>query len=417
MKLERTAYDIAKETYQKYGVDTDRAISELKKISISLQCWQGDDITGFLNQNAAGGGIQVTGNYPGKARNATELRNDLTFALSLIPGKHKVNLHAIYAETDGSVALDQLGVNHFTNWVDWAKKRGVGLDFNPTCFGHPMVKDGLTLSSPDETTRKFWIHHCQNARRIGEAFGKALNQKSVVNLWIPDGSKDFPVDVLAPRQRLKDSLDQIFAEPLDARYLLDTVEPKLFGIGLEGYTAGSSEFYLGYAVKNQIGFCLDSGHFHPTEDISDKISSVLLYVPELLLHVSRPMRWDSDHVVMLDDELFRIAEKLVRNQLLERTHLGLDYFDASINRVSAWVVGARNLQKALLKALLEPHDFLKKMENEGNLTARLAITEELKSLPFGLVYDHFCQTEGVPAQASWLENLTEYETKCLLERK
>ncbi|NLD27149.1 MAG: L-rhamnose isomerase [Acholeplasmataceae bacterium] len=402
-------FENTRKIYAGIGVDVDSAIQQLRKIKISLHCWQGDDVRGFLNHEALSGGIQVTGNYPGRARNPEELRSDLEFALGLIPGHHKVNLHAIYADTDEKVDLDALEPRHFQNWVNWAKALGLGLDFNPTCFSHPMVKDGFTLSSPDPEIRNFWIRHCQKSRIIGEYFGRELNQKAVVNIWIPDGYKDFPVDALSPRRRLQDSLDRIFSEKLDSRYLLDAVESKLFGIGVEAYTTGSNEFYLGYAVKNKKAICLDAGHFHPTEVISDKITSVLLFTEELLLHVSRPMRWDSDHVVIFDDELQKIAQNLVRHQLIDRTHIGLDYFDASINRVAAWVIGARSMQKALLKALLEPFDLLKNLENKGDYTARLALLEELKSLPFGTVYDEFCRQEGIPTGLEWLSKLKDYE--------
>jgi L-rhamnose isomerase len=406
----------ARKMYSEIGVDVDAAIRALRKIKISLHCWQGDDVRGFLSEEALSGGIQVTGNYPGRARNPEELRSDLEFALGLIPGHHKVNLHAIYADTDEKVDLDALEPRHFQKWVEWARKLGLGLDFNPTCFSHPLVKDGFTLSSPDDEIRDFWIRHCQKSRVIGEYFGRELQQKAVVNIWIPDGYKDFPVDALKPRQRLKEALDRIFSEKLDSRYLLDAVESKLFGIGVEAYTTGSNEFYLGYAVQNHKAVCLDAGHFHPTEVISDKITSVLLFTEELLLHVSRPMRWDSDHVVILDDELQKIAQNLVRTGLLERTHIGLDYFDASINRIAAWVIGARSMQKALLRALLEPVALLLELENKGDYTARLALLEELKTLPFGAVYDEFCRQEGVPASLEWLPKVKEYEEKVLKAR-
>ena len=404
MSLVKDNYQIAKRMYADIGVDTEKAINQLKKLKISLQCWQGDDIEGFLfKDNKLSGGIQVTGNYPGKARTPEELRADLAFALSLVPGKHKVNLHAIYAESDESIDLDEIKPQHFSNWVSWAKENNLGLDFNPTCFAHEKADSGFTLSSASNDIRDFWIKHCQKARKIGEYFGKELNQKAIVNIWIPDGFKDIPVDRYTPRLRLKDSLDKIFAEKLDERYLLDTMEAKLFGIGAESYTTGSNEFYLGYAVKNNKSICLDAGHFHPTEVISDKISSVLMFTNELLLHVSRPVRWDSDHVVTLDDELFKIAEALIRNNLIEKTHIGLDYFDASINRVAAWVIGTRNTQKALLKALLEPIELLKACENNADYTKRLTLLEELKTYPYAAVYDYFCEMEGVPVKANWLK--------------
>ncbi len=408
-------YRIAKNFYAQIGINTDEAIRRLREIKISLQCWQGDDVEGFLfKENQLSGGIQVTGNYPGKARNAKELREDLKFALSLIPGNHKVNLHAIYADTKEKVDLDKLEPKHFASWVKWAKENSLGLDFNPTCFSHVKASSGFTLSSINEEIRNFWIKHCQASRRIGEYFGKELGQKSVVNIWIPDGFKDTPVDRYGPRLRLMKSLDKIFEEKLNEDYFCDSLESKLFGIGSEAYTTGSNEFYLGYAVKNNKAICLDSGHFHPTELVSDKISSVLLYTKELLLHISRPMRWDSDHVVILDDELFAIASSLVRNDLVNRTHIGLDYFDGSINRVAAWVIGVRSVQKSLLRAFLEPIDYLKQVELEGDYTSRLAILNELKTYPYGAVYDYFCETEGVETKMNWLEKVKNHEKR--LER-
>ena len=402
-------YESAKSIYKQYGIDTDQAIEQLKQIKISLQCWQGDDVKGFLNDMNLSGGLAVTGNYPYRATNPDELRKDLEKALSLIPGKHKVNLHAIYLDTDAHVDLDQIEPKHFQKWVDWAKVNQLGLDFNPTCFSHPMAASGFTLSSSDSKVRAFWIEHCKRSRKIGAYFGKELNQKSIVNLWIPDGYKDNPYDRLQPRTLLKDSLDQIFSEKIDHHQMLDTLESKLFGIGSEAYTTGSSEFYLGYAVQHQKAVCLDSGHFHPTESIADKLSAISLFTNEMLLHVSRPIRWDSDHVVIQDDELYRIAQELVRGNLLSRTHIGLDYFDASINRIAAWVIGARSTQKALLRALLEPHASLKLTEQNLDYTTRLALTEELKTLPYGVVYDYFCETEHVLCGMTWLDEIKKYE--------
>lgn len=402
-------YALAKKIYAKIGVDTDAALAKLKKVKISLQCWQGDDVEGFLfKENALSGGIQVTGNYPGKARNAEELRSDFEMALSLIPGKHKVNLHAIYADTDEKVDLDELEPRHFSSWVEWAKTQGVGLDFNPTCFSHEKAESGFTLSSADTKIRDFWIRHCRASRKIGAYFGKELGQKAVVNIWIPDGYKDLPVDRYGPRARLKEALDIIYSDKYDDEYIFDAIEPKLFGIGAEAYTVGSSEFYFGYAVENGKALCLDTGHFHPTESVADKISAVLLYTKELLLHISRPMRWDSDHVVIFDDELSALASELVRNSFLERTHIGLDFFDASINRIAAWVIGARSVQKALLRAFLEPIELLKEYEAKGDYTSRLALMEELKNYPHGAVYDYFCVTEGVSAK-DWLDKVRNYE--------
>lgn len=412
----KEAYELAKKKYASIGVDTDAVLEKLQEIKISINCWQGDDINGFLSKEALTGGIQVTGNYPGKARNAKELREDLEFALHLIPGKHKVNLHSIYADTDEKVELNHLKPEHFKTWVEWAKKNGLGLDFNPTCFSHPMLKDGFTLSSVEEDVRKFWIKHCQDCLKIGEYFGKELGQKCVTNIWVPDGFKDIPYDRLAPRQRLKDSLDEVLSCDYDPQYNLVAVESKVFGIGAESYTTGSNEFVLGYATKNHIAVCLDAGHFHPTEVISDKISSVLLFTDELLLHVSRPVRWDSDHVVILDDELNQIAQALVRNDLLSRTHIGLDYFDATINRIAAWVIGTRNMIKALLKAMLEPTEKLKAIENSANYTDRLAIVEELKTFPFGDVFNYYCAKNHVPTDLKWLDEVHEYEEKVLKER-
>ena len=409
-------YELAKEVYAKIGVDTDKALEKLKNTKISMHCWQGDDVAGFMSDDELSGGIQVTGNYPGKARNPEELRADIEKAFSLIPGKHKLNLHAIYADTDEKVDLDELEPKHFEKWVSWAKEQGVGLDFNPTCFSHPMADSGFTVSSADEKVRNFWIKHCKASRKIGEYFGKELGQTCVTNHWFPDGFKDTPVDREAPRKRMNDALDEIFKEEIDPKYNIDAIESKVFGIGTESYVVGSNEFCMGYAVKNDKTVCLDAGHFHPTEYISDKISSVLLFTKELLLHVSRPVRWDSDHVVTMDDELQNIAHSLVRTNLLDRTHIGLDFFDGSINRIAAWVIGTRNMQKALLKALLEPTEMLKKLELDGDYTSRLALVEELKSYPFSAVWDYFCEKEGVPVRDTWLDEVKKYEQEVLLKR-
>lgn len=410
-------YQAAKAIYREMGVDTDAAIEAVKKIPISIHCWQGDDVLGFLTPDVAlSGGIQTTGNYPGRARTAEELRRDMEFAMKMIPGKHRVNLHAIYADTDEKVELTDLEPRHFATWVDWAKEHGLGLDFNPTCFSHPMAASGFTISSPDKTVRDFWVKHCQASRKISEYFGKSLGTKSVMNLWFPDGYKDIPVDREAPRYRMMTALDEVLSVPVDPKYHIDALESKVFGIGAESYTVGSHEFSYGYAMSRGIAYCLDAGHFHPTEVISDKISSVLLYTKELLLHVSRPVRWDSDHVVILDDELNAIAQALVRTNLVERTHIGLDYFDASINRVAAWVVGTRNMCKALLKACLEPTDALKKIEVEGDYTSRLALVEELKTYPFGAVWDYYCEQMGVPVRDAWLADVKQYEKDVLSKR-
>ncbi len=410
-------YQAAKAIYREMGVDTDAAIEAVKKIPISIHCWQGDDVLGFLTPDVAlSGGIQTTGNYPGRARTAEELRRDMEFAMKMIPGKHRVNLHAIYADTDEKVELTDLEPRHFATWVDWAKEHGLGLDFNPTCFSHPMAASGFTISSPDKTVRDFWVKHCQASRKISEYFGKSLGTKSVMNLWFPDGYKDIPVDREAPRYRMMTALDEVLSVPVDPKYHIDALESKVFGIGAESYTVGSHEFSYGYAMSRGIAYCLDAGHFHPTEVISDKISSVLLYTKELLLHVSRPVRWDSDHVVILDDELNAIAQALVRTNLVERTHIGLDYFDASINRVAAWVIGTRNMCKALLKACLEPTDALKKIEGEGDYTSRLALVEELKTYPFGAVWDYYCEQMGVPVRDAWLADVKQYEKDVLSKR-
>ena len=410
-------YQAAKAIYREMGVDTDAAIEAVKKIPISIHCWQGDDVLGFLTPDVAlSGGIQTTGNYPGRARTAEELRRDMEFAMKMIPGKHRVNLHAIYADTDEKVELTDLEPRYFATWVDWAKEHGLGLDFNPTCFSHPMAASGFTISSPDKTVRDFWVKHCQASRKISEYFGKSLGTKSVMNLWFPDGYKDIPVDREAPRYRMMTALDEVLSVPVDPKYHIDALESKVFGIGAESYTVGSHEFSYGYAMSRGIAYCLDAGHFHPTEVISDKISSVLLYTKELLLHVSRPVRWDSDHVVILDDELNAIAQALVRTNLVERTHIGLDYFDASINRVAAWVIGTRNMCKALLKACLEPTDALKKIEVEGDYPSRLALVDELKTYPFGAVWDYYCEQMGVPVRDAWLADVKQYEKDVLSKR-
>lgn len=411
----QSAFEIAKERYAAFGVDVDKTLSDLKKIAISLHCWQGDDVVGFEDPDRGlSGGIMATGNYPGKARSVAELRSDLDKAYSLIPGTHRLNLHAIYLDSDEVIPRNDIQPAHFASWVDWAKENNHGIDFNPTCFSHPLADDGFTLSHQDKGVRDFWIEHCIASREIGDYFGRELGTSAVTNVWIPDGYKDTPVDRLAPRQRLNDALDTVFAKPLE--HNLDAVECKLFGLGSESYVVGSHEFYLGYATKNQTLLCLDAGHFHPTEMISDKISSVLLYVPELLLHVSRPVRWDSDHVVTLSDELQAIMQQLVRGNFLDRTHIGLDFFDASINRVAAWTIGTRNAIRGLLMALLEPRDLLHQYETEGDFTARLALLEELKGLPFGAIWDMHCHQEGVPVGISFMDEIKSYEESILAER-
>ena len=412
------AYELARDRYADLGVDVDGALARLSKLSVSLHCWQGDDVGGFEEgRGPLEGGIAVTGNYPGKARTPDELRADLEQAYRLIPGRHRLNLHASYAETGGArVGRDEVRPEHFRGWVDWAKGRGLGLDFNPTFFSHPLASDGFTLSHRDEGIRNFWVDHGIACRDIGASFGRALGSPCITNFWIPDGSKDTPVDRKGPRERLAESLDEIFTEAIDPRLGKDAVESKLFGLGSESYVVGSHEFYLGYAVANDTVLCLDAGHFHPTETISDKVSAVLSWLEEILLHVSRGVRWDSDHVVTLTDELQAIAQELVRGDYLGRVHVGLDFFDASINRIAAWVIGTRAMLKALLMALLEPTALLREREDAGDLTARLALLEEFKSLPAGAVWDYYCLKQSVPVGPDWLGEVRNYERDHLSRR-
>ncbi len=405
-------YEHAKETYAKIGIDTEEVLKKLAELPISLHCWQGDDVVGFENT----GRIIATGNYPGKAGTPQELMADIEEVLSLLPGKYKINLHAIYAITDGTVDRDKLEPKHFEKWVEFAKKNGLGLDINPTLFSHPLAANSLTLSNPDEKIRRFWIDHCKAMRKIGAYFGKELGITCMNNIWIPDGYKEIPADRLGPRQRLKESLDEIFSEKYDKKYLIDTVESKVFGIGLEAYTVGSHEFYLNYAAKNDCLCLLDNGHYHPTEMVSDKIPSMLLFADKLALHVTRPMRWDSDHVVIFDDELKEIAKEIVRCDALDKVMIGLDYFDASINRIAAWVVGARNMRKALLFAMLLPHGELKKYQDSGNFTKMLAMSEEYKFYPYNEVWNEFCRRENVPQGEKWLEETDRYEKEVLSKR-
>lgn len=408
------AYDLASERYAALGVQTDAAIERLGTIAISLHCWQGDDVGGFENTDEEiGGGLAVTGNYPGKARTPDELRSDLEKAYSLIPGSHRLNLHACYGEFRDTVDRDQVAPEHFRGWIDWAKDQGIGLDFNPTYFAHEKADDGFTLAHPDAAIRQFWIDHGIACRKIGAAMGAAQGSPCITNVWIPDGYKDTPASRRMPRQRLAESLDAIFAEEIDPQLNLDAVESKLFGLGSESYVVGSHEFYLGYAITRRKLLCLDAGHFHPTEVISDKISSVLTYLPEILLHVSRGVRWDSDHVVTLTDELQAIAQEIVRGDYVNRVHIGLDFFDASINRVAAWIIGTRNMIKALLLALLEPTEQFQQLELAGDFTSRLAMMEEQKSLPFGAVWDYYCLKSGVPVGADWLNEVKRYENDVL----
>lgn len=416
-KIEK-AYELAKEHYAELDVDTDQAVEKLSLIPVSMHCWQGDDLGGFESAgDLSDGGLLATGNYPGRARTADELRADLEKVYGLIPGKHRLNLHAIYAETGGKkVKRNELDYAHFGNWTSWAKDIGIGIDFNPTFFSHPKAADGFTLSHPDDSIRRFWIEHGIACRRIGAAIGDALGSPCVTNVWIPDGYKDIPVDRKGPRERLKASLDTIFEEKLDTKHNLDAVESKLFGIGSECYVVGSHEFYMGYAVKNNKLLCLDTGHFHPTESIADKLSAVLTFLDEILLHVSRGIRWDSDHVVVLSDELRAIAEEIVRGGYLDRVHIGLDFFDASINRVAAWVIGMRCMLKSLLIALLEPTEKLRQYEQEGDFTSRLALLEEIKTLPFPAVWDYYCCRQDVPLGMAWMEEVKKYEKDILSSR-
>jgi L-rhamnose isomerase len=414
----QAAFTLARERYAGLGVDVPGALKTLATIPLSLHCWQGDDVGGFENSGTGlGGGLVATGNHPGKARTPDELRADLEKAFSLIPGKHRLNLHACYGEFGGrQVDRDEITPAHFQNWIAWAKQNGLGMDFNPTCFSHPKAADGFTLSHRDRAIRQFWIEHCRRCRDIGAAIGRALSQTCVTNLWIPDGMKDTPADRNGPRTRLAESLDAVFKHPVSPKLNLDAVESKLFGIGSESYVVGSHEFYLGYAVSRRKLLTLDAGHYHPTEGIADKISSVLQYLPEILLHVSRGVRWDSDHVVIWNDDLLAITREIVANGFLGRVRIGLDYFDASINRVAAWTIGARNLLRALLLALLEPTDQLRAAEAAGDYTTRLVMQEEIKSLPFGAVWDFYCESQAVPVGNAWLAEVKLYEQEVLSKR-
>lgn len=411
------AFDLAREQYLQIGVDIDAALNRLQSVEISVHCWQGDDVSGFEgNDDALGDGLAVTGNYPGRARTPDELRSDLELAFSLIPGKQRLNLHALYGEFDGPVDRDEIEIEHFQGWMDWSRDRDINLDFNPSFFSHPQAADGFTLAHADSGIRQFWIDHGIACRKIAAAMGKAQGNPCINNFWVPDGYKDTPANRKAPRERLADSLDAIFAEDQARAHTLDSVECKLFGIGSESYVVGSHEFYMGYAISRNKVLCLDAGHFHPTEVISDKISSALMYVPELLLHVSRGVRWDSDHVVTYNDELQSIMQEIVRGDYMDRVHIGLDFFDASINRVAAWAIGTRNAQKAMLAALLEPTAMLQQLERDGDLTARLALMEEQKTMPLGAVWDYYCQSVGVPVGAKWLEKVREYENSVTSQR-
>ena len=405
-----------KEIYESYGIDVNKALNKLAKIKISLHCWQLDDVRGFENNSELTGGIQTTGNYPGRARNFKELTQDLDKALSYIPGSKKINLHAIY-QTSPIVDRCDIGPDQFKEWVYYAKNRGLGLDYNPTIFSHPMLVDGLSLSSPDEKVREYWIKHCINGLKITEMFGKELGQKSLMNIWIPDGLKEVPADRLGPRERLKDSLDKILSSYKYDKKVMDvSVESKVFGIGVESYTVGSNEFYLNYAASRNICCLLDTGHFHPTENVADKISSMFCFYNKLAFHVSRPVRWDSDHVLKLNDDLQEVADELVKCNGLNRSYIGLDYFDASINRIAALVIGARNMEKALLKALLTPWNLLKEAQDKYDHTRVLALQEEIKTLPWGEVWNEYLKRQGMVDDSAMFKEIKEYENNVLLKR-
>lgn len=410
-------YQEAKVRYAEIGVDTEAALQKLQEVKISMHCWQGDDVKGFLNPDGElTGGIMATGDYPGAAHTPDQLRQDMEKALALIPGKHKINLHAIYLDTDEAVDLDEIEPKHFEKWAKWANEQGVGLDFNPTFFSHPMMKDGMTLAHPDKEVRDYWIEHGKRSRKIAEYLGKETGQTCINNFWMPDGMKDNPIDRYTPRKRMMESLDEIFAEDLNEAYTQEAVESKLFGLGAEAYTVGSHEFYMGYGLTRDKLICLDAGHFHPTEVISNKLSSLALFSKGIMLHVSRPVRWDSDHVVIMDDELQEIGKEIVRNDLLDKTNIGLDFFDATINRIAAWVVGTRNTQKALLKAMLEPTNELKQIELENDYTKRMAFTEELKDFPYADVWNYFCEQNDAPVGMNWYEEVMNYERDILSTR-
>ena len=414
------SYELARAEYAAWGVNTESALQKLATIPVSVHCWQGDDVGGFEKAGATleGGGIQATGNYPGRARTPEELRADFALARKLLPGPLRFNLHAIYGDFRGKrVERDQVGPDHFSFWMSWAKQERVGLDFNGTFFSHPLASSGFTLSHRDRATREFWIRHAVRCREIGAELGKALGTPAMVNLWIPDGAKDLPVDRMGPRALLAEALDKVYEKAMDPRCIKDAVEGKLFGLGSESYVVGSHEFYMGYAMSRKLVLCLDTGHFHPTETVSDKISAILLFLPELLLHVSRGVRWDSDHVVILSDEIRAIAQEVARAKAWDRVSFALDFFDASINRIAAWVIGTRATLKALLLALLEPTETLQRLEAEGDTTARLAYLEEQKSLPFGSVWDKCCLDAGVPVGGAWLDDVKRYEADVLSRRR
>ena len=413
------AYEIAKEKYAELNVDVDSAIEKLSRISLSIHCWQGDDVGGFENPdpNSSRTGIQITGNYPGKARNINELRDDLEKVYSLIPGKHRLNIHAVYGEFgEQSVDRDQIGPEHFRGWIDWAKENGLKIDFNCTCFSHPMANSGFTLSNKNKSVRDFWIKHIKKTRAISAFIGKEQNDPCIHNLWLPDGSKDMPVDRFAHRRLLRESLDDIFKVKYDKREMKDALESKLFGIGSEAFVVGSHEFYLGYAFTREKMLCLDLGHFHPTELIADKISSIFQFSDELMLHVSRGMRWDSDHVVILNDDVRYLCEELVRSGKIDNVHIGLDFCDATLNRIGGWILGARAILKGLLIAFLEPIEKLKEYEEKGDNFARLALLEESKAMPFGSIWDYYCEKMNVPAERDVISTVHEYESNVTSKR-
>jgi len=413
------SYAMAKEQYAELGVNTNQVLEKMKDVVISLHCWQADDVGGFEKPDAelGGGGIQVTGNYPGKARNADELRQDLEKVMTILPGKQRFNLHAIYGDFSGDfVDRDKIETGHFQAWIDWAKKLNVGMDFNCTCFSHPKADDGFTLSSKNKEDREFWIEHVKRCRKIAADIGRQLGTACVHNLWIPDGSKDIPIDRYTLRKILKESLDEIFAVEYPAEHLKDSVESKLFGIGSEAMVVGSYDFYLAYAIRNNKMICLDNGHYHPTEQVGDKISSCLQFLDELMLHVTRGLRWDSDHVVTFNDEILLIAQEVIRADALSRVNIGLDYFDASINRVGAYVTGTRAAQLAFLYAMLEPVSKLKEYEEKGKYFERLALLEILKSKPFGAVWDYYCYKSGVPVGIEYIKEIEKYEKEILSGR-
>ena len=419
IELVKKAYALAKEQYAELGIDTDQVLKEMEKVVISLHCWQTDDVGGFETPDAelSGGGIQATGNYPGKAKSIAEMRADLEKVLSLLPGEHRLNLHAIYGDFGGElVDRDQIEVKHYQSWIDWCKKQGIGMDFNASCFSHPKADSGFTLSSKDEETRKFWVEHLKRCREISAEFGKQLGTPCVHNTWIPDGSKDTPIDRNGHRELLKKSLDEAMAVEYPKEHMKDAVESKLFGIGAESMTVGSHDFYLGYAISRNKLICLDNGHFHPTEQVGDKISSCLQFVDEVLLHVTRPIRWDSDHVVTLNEDVQLIASEVVRNNFFERVNVGLDFFDASINRIGAYVVGTRAAKKAFMIAMLEPTATIKQMEEAGQNFERLAMLEELKTKPFGAVWDYYCLQNNVPVGEGYIAEIQKYEQEVLSKR-